>query len=232
MKGQMRGRVYGVSVGPGDPEYLTLKAVRIIGQCPVVAAPRTTDGKSVALEIACGALDLSNKEILYLDFLMSRDREVVAARHRELAGLIRARLAQGQDIALLNLGDASIYASWRYLQKLLANEGYETQTIAGVPSFCACAAALDISLTSARLPLRILPGDYGELAAELNAPGTKVVMKQGRAMDRVKQALRQCDLYGRAMAVENCGMPNEVICHNLDQAGDAYLTTIIIGEAE
>ena len=83
-----RATLYGVGVGPGDPELLTLKAVRIIEQCEAIAVPRTSRGATVALDIVRGAVNLEGKTIVYLDFVMSRDPHVVAEGHRKAAGLI------------------------------------------------------------------------------------------------------------------------------------------------
>lgn len=229
----MKGKFYGVSVGPGDPEYMTLKAVRVLNECPVVAAPRTEQDRSVALEIAGQAADLSAKEIIYLDFLMSRDRKAVAERHQELAGLITARLEAGQSVAMVNLGDASLYATYSYIHKLIRAAGYETETVAGVTSFCACAARLGISLTEPRQPLRIIPGDYAGIEEELSRDGTKVVMKQGKGLERVKDALKSTGQYHRAALVENCGMENESVYRELDEAeGCGYFSTILVGGEE
>ena len=226
----MKGKFYGVSVGPGDPEYMTLKAVRLLNECPVIAAPRTEKKKNIALEIAGSVVALNEKEILYLDFLMGRDQRATEARHRELAVLVAKKLDEGKNVAMLSLGDASVYATYGYLQRLLRAQGYETETIAGVTSFCACAAKLDLSLTSARLPLRIIPGDYPGLETELTAEGTKVIMKQGKGLDRVKAALKKCGLLEKARLVENCGLEGERIYHDLDQREYGYFSTIIIGE--
>lgn len=229
----MKGKFYGVSVGPGDPEYMTLKAVRVLNQCPVVAAPRTEQDRSVALEIASKATDLSAKEVIYLDFLMSRDRNAVAERHRELAGLIISRLDEGLSVAMVNLGDASVYATYSYIHKLISATGYETETVAGVTSFSACAARLGISLTQPRQPLRIIPGDYPGIAEELARDGTKVVMKQGKGLERVKETLQDNGLYQQAALVENCGMENERVYRDLDEAeGCGYFSTIIVGGEE
>lgn len=184
---------------------MTLKAVRTLKECPVIAAPRTEKRKSVALEIAGSVVDLNEKEILYLDFLMGRDQKAAEARHRALAELAAEKLDEGKNVAMLSLGDASVYATYGYLQRLLRAQGYETETIAGVPSFCACAAKLGVSLTSARLPLRIIPGGYPGIETELGAEGTKVIMKQGKGLDRVKAALKKCGLLEKARIVETAG---------------------------
>ena len=87
-----KGIFYGVSVGPGNPELLTLKALRAIERCPVICAPRTRDGRMLALEIARQAADLTGKTVLPLDFVMSQDREKQHAAHLKAAELVEARL--------------------------------------------------------------------------------------------------------------------------------------------
>ena len=145
-----KGRFYGVSVGPGDPELLTLKAVRCLERCPVLAAPQTASGRMLALDIAKGAVDVSGKIILPLHFAMSRDSEVLKASHAAAADAVRAHLDAGRDVALLNLGDVSIYATYGYLEEILTAQGYAAVRIAGVPSFCAAAARLNQPLTCCR----------------------------------------------------------------------------------
>ena len=145
MEQRMTGTFYGVSVGPGDPELLTLQAVRLLRQCPVLAAPQTASGQMLALDIARRALgsELDGKTILPLQFAMSRDAAVLRASHETAASAVRPFLDAGQDVAMLNLGDVSIYATFGYLQEILQAQGYATAMAAGVPSFCAAASAPD-----------------------------------------------------------------------------------------
>ena len=227
------GTFYGVSVGPGDPELLTLKAVRCIEQCPVLAAPQTAEGRMLALDIVKGAVDVSDKTILPLRFVMSRDADVLRASHEAAAEAVRAQLDAGNDVAMLNLGDVSIYATYGYLEEILKAAGYPTARIAGVPSFCAAAAALGQSLASGmEAPLTIAPGRHAEQV--LDAPGAKVLMKSGRQLPAALAALRQRGLLGKSAMVCNCGLPDEALWPDLsayDPAQPAgYFTTIIVKE--
>ena len=139
---ELKGTFYGVSIGPGDPELMTLQAVRLIRQCPVLAAPQTASGQMLALDIAHSALGeaLDGKTIVPLYFAMSRDPAALAALHEKAAAAVRQYLDAGQDVAMLNIGDVSIYATFGYLQEILQAGGYATAMAAGVPSFCAAAA--------------------------------------------------------------------------------------------
>ena len=152
------GTFYGVSVGPGDPELMTLQAVRRLENCPVIAAPQTPKGGMLALDIAKGAVDLSGKTILPLCFAMSLDPAVQKAAHIEAARAVKEYLDAGQDVAMLNLGDVSVYATFGYLQEILEAEGCKTVMLPGVTSFCAAAARLGQSLTGGmEQPLTIAP---------------------------------------------------------------------------
>lgn len=228
-----KGTLYGVSVGPGDPELMTLKAVRCIEQCPVLAAPQTAAGRMLALDIAKGAVDVSGKIILPLHFAMSRDPEVLKASHAAAADAVRAHLDAGRDVALLNLGDVSIYATYGYLEEILTAQGYAAVRIAGVPSFCAAAARLGQSLTGGmEQPLTIAPGRHVEQV--LAAPGAKVLMKTGRRLPKTLDALRERGLLAKSAMVCNCGLPDEAVFPALtdyDPAQDAgYFATILVKE--
>ena len=227
-----KGTLHGVSVGPGDPELMTLKAVRCIEQCPVLAAPQTAAGRMLALDIAKGAVDVSGKIILPLHFAMSRDSEVLKASHAAAADAVRAHLDAGRDVALLNLGDVSIYATYGYLEEILTAQGYVAVRIAGVPSFCAAAARLGQSLTGGmEQPLTIAPGRHVEQV--LAAPGAKVLMT-GRRLPKTLDALRERGLLANSAMVCNCGLPDEAVFPALtdyDPAQDAgYFATILVKE--
>lgn len=227
-----KGTFYGVGVGPGDPELITLKAVRCIEHCPVLAAPETRGEKTLALDIARAAVDLEGKTILPLRFLMTRDKGELERSHRSQAEKIMAQLDAGRDVAMLNLGDVSIYSTFSYLLEIILQAGYEAQVIAGVPSFCAVAALLQQSLTEMSRPLHIIPAGHGGLEENLALPGTKVLMKTGKALPEVRAALQKRGLYEKASLVQNCGLPTEKVCRRLDEAEDGvgYFTTIVVKE--
>ena len=224
------GILYGVSVGPGDPELMTVKAVRILERCPVVAAPRTAGEKTLALDIASGAADLTGKTILNLEFAMTRDPAQLAASHRAAADTLENELREGRDVAMLNLGDVSVYSTFAYMMELLRADGFESVMIPGVPSFCAVAAALGTGLTEMNEPLHILPAGGMAVDEALRLPGTKVLMKTGRAMPAVRAAIRRAGLADRTQLVQNCGLPDEKICRRLEEASDeiSYFTTMIV----
>ena len=228
-----KGVFYGVGVGPGDPELMTLKAIHLLERCPVIAAPRTKSGEMLALDIASGAVDLGEKTIVPLYFSMERDKVVQHAAHLAAAEAVRAHLDAGQDVAMLNLGDVSIYATYSYLMEILKEQGYETVMVPGVPSFCAVAARLGVSLTEMNGPLHIAPGSMA-LDEVLDQPGTKVLMKSGRQMPAVLDALAARDALGKSMLVQNCGLPEEMVYADLSRSWPegkhGYFSTVIVKE--
>ena len=232
MEQRMTGTFYGVSVGPGDPELLTLQAVRLLRQCPVLAAPQTASGQMLALDIARRALgsELDGKTILPLQFAMSRDAAVLRASHETAASAVRPFLDAGQDVAMLNLGDVSIYATFGYLQEILQAQGYATAMAAGVPSFCAAAARLNLPLTGGMdAPLTIAPGSW--------TPGTKVLMKTGRQLPALLNTLDANGALSRSALVCSCGLPDETIFPDLstarppqDGSKAGYFATVLVKE--
>ncbi len=226
----MVGKLYGVSIGPGDPELLTLKAVRIIEGSPVIATPQTAGEKTLAYDIVQSVVDMSQKEIMKLEFLMTRNHALLVERHQLIASQIAEQLDQGKDVAMLNLGDVSVFSTFSYMMNILTEKGYEVEVIPGVTSFCAVAATLKTSLTTMHKPLHIIPA--GSLESVLELEGTKVVMKTGKAMPEIKAILKERGQDHHVMAVQNCGLPNEVVCKSVDEIWDdaSYFTTMIIKE--
>lgn len=228
----IKGTLYGVSVGPGDPELLTFKAMRIMRRCPVIAAPQTRSGEMLALEIARQAVDLSRKVIVPLHFTMSHEETERRRAHEAAAEILRGYLDAGQDVAMLNLGDVSVYATFGYLQAILEQQGYRTTMVAGVPSFCAVAARLNQPLTGGMdTPLTIAPGSI-PLEKTLEAPGAKVLMKSGRQLPRVLDELDRAGLLERSALVCNCGLPEEQVwedlTHERPQGSAGYFATILV----
>jgi precorrin-2/cobalt-factor-2 C20-methyltransferase len=221
---------YGVGVGPGDPELITLKAARIIQESPVLAVPGKTKDSSTAYRIAASAIpDLDQKECICIPMPMTKDADRLAESHERGKELITTQLAQGKSVAFLTLGDPSIYSTYLYLQRRVQQAGYRTEIISGIASFLAASAALGQGLVEQDQQLHIIPSSYG-IGDALELSGTKVFMKAGKQMAAVKQAVsqRQEEIY----LVENCGMAGERICkgaeHIPEDAG--YYSLVIVKE--
>ena len=225
---ERQGVFYAVSVGPGDPELMTRQACRVLEACGVIAAPRMKSGRMLALDIAGGAVDMRGKTILPLDFTMERSEAVREESYRTAAGAIEAELTAGRDVAMVNLGDVSVYATAYYILERVRSDGFETVMCPGVTSFCAVAARLGRSLTRMDEPLHILPGST-DLNNALALPGTKVLMKSGRAIHETVDALERHGLAARAGMVADCGLETEQVYTDLRQLPEeiSYFATIV-----
>ena len=137
-----KGTLYGVSIGPGDPELITVKAMNIISECKYIATPHTGTGDSLALSIVSQATDLSEKEIMLLEFPMTKNKDILAESHKNAADSIAKILDEGEDVAMLNLGDVTIFSTFAYTMDQLLEKDYNVEVIPGVTSFCASASKL------------------------------------------------------------------------------------------
>ena len=226
----MKGIAYGVGVGPGDPEYMTLKACRLIRENEIIAVPGKVPQESVAYKIALGAVpELAEKTLVPVYMPMLRDREKIDAEHQKAAKLFESYLDQGKNVVFLTLGDSTIYCTFSYIQHYLEADGYPIELVSGITSFCAAAAALGVPLVEWDEQLHVLPAVH-RLEAELEQPGNYVLMKSASKMGAVKDILRRS---GRAVSmVENCCMPGEKRYHSVDEIPDdaGYFSLIIAKE--
>ena len=229
-----KGIFYGISVGPGDPELMTLKAVKQLNKVKVLATPRTKNGKTMALDIASQMIDMEDKLILYLDFAMTKNQAVLEESHQTQAKQIEKYLAQGMDVAMLNIGDASLYSTFSYINAIITEDGYECVIIPGVTSFCAVAASLQQSLTTMNEPLTILPGGMAELKQGLLTKGSKVIMKPASAIGEIKNILRELDLVKSTKAVCDCGLSTEKVYDNIDEIPEKgqYFVTMLVQDSD
>ena len=142
----MKGKLYSVGVGPGDPELMTLKTVRLIKECDVLAIPQGDSDVLVAKNIVEGIVDLSKKEQLLVYMPMVKDHDVISKAHQKGADDIIKYLDQGKNVVFITLGCPTVYATCIYVHKLVLKAGYEALLVPGVTSFCAVAARLNVSL--------------------------------------------------------------------------------------
>ena len=226
----MAGKLIGVGVGPGDPELLTLKAVRTIRENDVIALPGPVPEETAAYRIAVQAVpDLAGKILVPLSFPMVMDRREQERCHREGASILEGYLSEGRNVVFLTLGDAAVYSTFSYVQHLVEADGYETALVSGIPSFCAAAAALNLPLAEWTQPLHILPAVHRP-DTDLSAPGNYVLMKSGTKMKQLRDRLRGT---GKSVyLVENCGMPDEKLYLSLDEIPDrtGYFSLLLVKE--
>ena len=223
----MKGIAYGVGVGPGDPEYMTLKAVRLIRENQVIAVPGKVAKESTAYKIAVQAVpELAEKELVPVNMPMIKDRELIDAEHRKGAEKLRTYLDQGKNVVFLTLGDPTVYCTFSYIQHYLEADGYRVELVSGIPSFCAAAARLGLPLGEWDEPIHIVPAVH-KTDYKLEQDGNYVLMKSASHMKEVKALLKES---GRQVStVVNCGMADETIYRSADEIPDdaGYFSLII-----
>lgn len=213
-----KGIIYGVGVGPGDPELMTLKAVRLIRETDVIAVPGTEPVQSVAYRIAVQAVpELAEKEVIAVNMPMIRDREKIGEEHKKAARVLEDYPDRGQDVVCLTLGDPTVYSSFSYLQHILEADGYTVCLVSGVSSIQAAAARLNFPLTEWDEPLHVYPAVHG-VGSVPEPDGTVVLMKTGSRLKEMKERFAE-EGYGLKMA-ENCGMENERVYQNAEEMPD------------
>ena len=224
------GILYGIGVGPGDPELMTLKAARLLKEADLIAAPGKDVRETAAFRITAQAVTESGeKELLPVEMPMVVDREVLEEAHRAGAKLLEDHLAAGKRIAFIILGDPTVYSTFSYLERRVRADGFRTEYVSGVTSFCAAAAALRVPLAEWQEPVHIIPAVH-KRPGELLYPGNCVLMKSGRRMKEVKEYLREQD---RAVWMGvNVGMPGETLYRSLEEIPDeaGYFALIIAKE--
>lgn len=229
----MQGKLYGVGVGPGDPELLTLKALRLIKENEIIAVPGKDIRASVAYQIVKGAYgDLDKKTLIPVAMPMTKDPQVLKANHDKAADQVEDYLREGKNVVFLTLGDTTVYSTYLYVHKRILERGYEAEIVSGITSFCAVAARLNMGLVEANQPLHVIPATYKaqEMDEILKLPGTKVLMKTGKKMKQVKESIEKSGQ--TAVMIENCGMPSEKIYRSAEEIPEdsGYYSLIIVKE--
>ena len=231
------GKLYGIGVGPGDPELLTLKAVRMINEADVVftaaSAKRTY---SLALEIARPHLS-DSATIESLSFIMTEDKSATAAAWDANAEKIASVMKEGKNAAFLTLGDPMTYSTFGYILKSLKKVMPEAEviTIPGITSFHAAAARLNRTLVEGEESLLITSGAYG--GNQLQQVGKEVenivMMKAYKNITKNNAALAEAGMIKNSVAVSKCGRDGEMIIQDirtLETRDPDYWTLILAGK--
>ena len=211
----MTGKLYGVGVGPGDPELITLKALRLTKEADILAFPGENPKESVAYRIMKGAYpEIDSKQMISLPMPMIKDREW---------------LEKGKNVVFLTLGDPTVYSTYIYVHKRVEQLGYATEIVSGITSFCAVSARFNEGLVEKSQQLHVIPASY-QIEEALKLPGTKVLMKTGKKMQEVKAQIKASG--NKAEMIENCGMPDEKIYRSVEEIPDdaGYYSLIIVKE--
>ncbi len=230
----MNGHLYGIGVGPGDPELLTLKAANILGRVDVIlAAASTRNDDSLALDIARPHL-APGVRVIRLGFPMSRDEDTLQAAWEENARLVLAELALGHDAAFLTLGDPLLYSTFAYLLRTLRRLAPEQPVtiVPGITSFQAAAAATETVLAESAQNLLILPGirEAGELRRSLEGADNAVILKAYTNFSAIREELRTLPTPTHCVFASKMGMKEQFITRSLDEAPDnpTYLSLMLL----
>jgi precorrin-2/cobalt-factor-2 C20-methyltransferase len=205
----MSGTAIGIGVGPGDPELITLKGARLLGDAGVVAYPAPETGDSLARRIAAPHLPENAVEIP-IRMPISTNRFPVEGVYDRAAGEIGAHLADGRDVVILCEGDPFFYGSFMYLFARLA-EDWPVEVVPGVSSLTACAAVSRKALAALNDVLTVLPATLPDdvLRDRLAATDAAAIIKLGRHMPRIRALLDALQLTGRAEYVAHATMDQQ-----------------------
>lgn len=228
----MSGTFYGIGVGPGDPELLTMKAINAIKSADVLIAPKTEkkDG-SVALSIASPYLR-DDVEIVYQVFPMVKNfaesTEAWEANKKEILALLES----GKNVAFLTLGDPMFYSTYIYVYRLLKDEDIKIVTIPGIPAFCAIGSQAGIPIVEGNDVISIIPATAPEekIRKALAACDNAVLMKVYKNFPEVADMLADNNMADNAVMLSRCGLPDEERIDDIVAQKDKkvnYLSTIL-----
>jgi precorrin-2/cobalt-factor-2 C20-methyltransferase len=229
------GCLFGVGVGPGDPELLTLKALRVLQRVPVICVPRPEiSGESYALTIVRDLLDTTRQEVLHVN-LPSDAPSAAAERWRDACQPLVARLREGQDVAFITEGDPMLYSIFSYVLESLRSTYPEmpVEVIPGVSSVMAAAARAAVPLVTHAQRLAILPTVYGidDLQEAFAHYDTVVLMQVSPTLLQALANLEKLGLVGEVIYVRRATMPREQVVRDIQQLSEEdldYFSLLII----
>ncbi|MEL7258052.1 MAG: precorrin-2 C(20)-methyltransferase [Pseudomonadota bacterium] len=208
----MPGKLYGIGLGPGDPDLMTLKAHRLISNAQVVAYPTLAGADSFARSIAGDVIPVGAREIV-MDVPMTTDRAPAQAAYDNGAAEISSALDAGLDVICLCEGDPFFYGSFMYLFARLSQR-YDVEVVPGVTSITTCAARAGLPLAARNERLTVLPGPLpeDELRNRIEGAESVAIMKVGRHLSKIRGVIDALGFTPKAVYVERASLPDEVVC--------------------
>ncbi len=232
------GTLYGIGVGPGDPELLTLKAVNALKKMDVVfTASSTKNDFSLAKEIASPYLP-EGTPVINLPFPMTKDQDVAIRAWEQNAERIMEEIKSGKNVAFLTLGDPLVYSTYGYIVASIKKIDPDTpiKTIPGITSFQAAASRVNTTLVQGDESLLLVAGTNGihSLKKMTESIQNLVMLKAYKNISEITHALTDSSLDKRAIAVRKCGFPDEEVFFNLNDLAnsDKNYWTLIMAKKE
>ena len=209
------GVLYGIGVGPGDPDLMTLKGARVLEGCRHVFVPKArSENGSIALAIA-GRRLRADSRIYELVFPMSADSGELSRRWAEAARSVSDVVSTGEDACFLTLGDPLLYSTYIYLVRALREQlpGLEVVTVPGITAFSAAAALAEFPIGEGKQMVVIIPvsDDLDVIGKALTEAGTVILMKVGRRLDKVLDFIEQAGFLDRAVYVARAGLEGQQV---------------------
>ena len=217
----MSGKLYGVSLGPGDPGLITRKAWDLLHHEAYWAYPvRKKQGESYALKIAQSAGLTVPENSMALVFPMTHDKQILVKYWLQAAQITMEKLQQGNDVVFLVEGDASTYSTFQHLAKTVhgLDQTMQIETIPGVPSFNAAAARAEMPLADTDDTVAIIPAGYGIKIIEqlLDDFDTLVLLKVKPLLDEIIELLDRRSLLQQSCFIEKAGSAEERVVHDVE----------------
>lgn len=225
-------KFYGIGVGPGEPELITKKAEQMINKVDVLILPAKDKASCRAYTIAEKVIPtIRQKECVFMPFPMTMKEPELTEFHKSVAAKVEEFLQANKAVGFLTIGDVTIYSTFTYVERIVREDGYDTEIINGITSFQAAAARVGIPLTLGDDELHIIPGS-ADVKEALSLSGTLVFMKSGKRLIELKSKLVEYekDRDIQVYAVSNCGMENEAVAVGAENISEeaGYLTVVIV----
>ncbi len=227
----MTGKIYGIGVGIGDPEDITLKAVRLIKESDVLICPQEDLDRCRAYQIAKKSVpEIEDIKTISFEFEMVKDKTIREYNHRKIYEEVKELVKAGKTVSFLTIGDPALYSTYSYIADLAKSDGIQTFSASGISSLTASANSLGIPLCEKGDQLHVI-SELNDIEAGLTLPGTKVIMKCGKDIVRIKELLRKKTGI-LVYAVSECGTKNEKSYIGLENIPDEgnYMLTILVKE--
>lgn len=224
-----KGKFYGIGVGVGDPENITVKATKKLHEVDVIVLPEAKSGEgSTAFNIVKEYVK-SNVEQMFLEFPMIKDVEARKVFRKNNADKISAKLEKGKNVAFLTIGDPMTYSTYTYVLEHIVDD-VEVETIAGITSFNSIAARLNVPLMIGDEDLKVVSVNRKtDIYKEIENNDNLVLMKISRNFEKIKKAIIETGNKENAVIVSDCGKDNEVIYWDIESVEEVpYFSTMIL----